>query len=202
MRIFAVMLDGPVALIEKEIINRISSKTGPFPTSLDHNLSNWHEKFYLSEERFDELVYGEYILGDPAFWRSLDANPKMVEAMNRWSLSGLVSSVLTERKAFHRIETELWCAQNNVPYGNLLLDVFGHKVQLLHHIDASFVVEQRLSDAVEIAKAGWNVYLLRSPYSAPEERELRRLEKAYRVPEGKIKYVDDPKEIDALEFIQ
>jgi len=202
MRIFAVMLDGPVALIEQAIIDRIAKKTSVFPTSIDHSLPEWYEKFHITEERYEELLYGEECLGDPAFWREIKPNTKMISAMNDWSMSGLVPSILTERKREDRLETELWMAQNHVPYSNLLLDVLGNKVSLLHHIDATFVVEQRLSDAVEIAKAGWNVYLLKTPYSRPEEKELVRLEKAYRVPQGKIKYVEQPEEIAASEFIR
>lgn len=163
MRIFGTDIDGVIALIEKNMRQRIGTELKVWPD--EKNPAFYLHDRYKEEVRAEvkKFVYSDACLGDPKFWMEAEPVEKNIEEMKKWVFNGWVPSVITGRKRTARLPTEMWLGANGVPYSNFMVDAKNKKAELLHHIDAAFMIEDRYEEALDIANAGFTSYLIRTP---------------------------------------
>jgi hypothetical protein len=159
MKVFATDIDGCIADFDQALISAISVKFDVYP--------NYEIPAFKVYDRYDcpeapeikrwireELMQEEFIYLQP--------NPirENVEVMTQWVFDGWVPSVVTARGLHSALVTELWLAQNHVPYSNLLFAAGGKKGELCKHLNATFLIEDNVREAWDASIHMERVYLL------------------------------------------
>jgi uncharacterized HAD superfamily protein len=169
LKIFASDIDGCLANTELGITERAKKYFGVSDSDIYRSKSHlgWHHSFGVPKDEWDQFFLSNDCWSDPRLVLEAEPITQNIIEMNKWVLGGWVPSLITSRTRDLRLATEAWCAKHHVPYGNLLVDAQHKKVDLMHHIDASFIVEDNIFEAVSCANAGFRSYLLETHYNLP-----------------------------------
>lgn len=201
MKVFGTDLDGCVAdtasVIDYEFRKEFKV----------HNVVN--EEAYYSWEKYgvDEEVGAPFVrslLDGLVLWRDSKPIHKNIAEISRWTMTGMVPSVITGRNISDRIITEFWMAQHNVGYSNLVMGVKDDMKGLFaKHLDCSFFIEDLPAAAFNVAEYGVKVYVIRQPYNRWMERKKEIGSDPSRMLDWDlITFVDDYTQIAELEKIK
>lgn len=120
--------------------------------------------------------------------------PKNIEELNKWAWAGAVISIVCPRENKHRMLTELWLAQNQVPYSNLLFNFSLDSVPLLlEAIDAQVYIdaEPMYAGMATETVPTVNTYLLRTYWNRNMMEELDEMAVERGVEIVKVDYLDE-----------
>lgn len=198
MRVFAVALDGPLAEYSRGLHNYLSdiyTDTEPDLTKAPLN-DRWFVEADEMERHVNDFVNSAMQIN------KLKCNREAADEMSRWSMGGMVPSILADRKCETRMVTELWLSQNFVPYSNLLFEVFGDEPALCRHIDADFYVDWDIWAAADVAMTGIKSYVVRDVFNESFMYMADGLRKSLNVLDGMMTIVNSFEEIRVLEGIR
>jgi hypothetical protein len=160
VRVFGTDLDGCLAHTGEAIESRFYDEFGEIAVCKE---GSWAVKYptipYANLKGFLRDIFA-----NPSFLLDAVADDENIAEMNKWVLAGMVPSIITRRDPATRAVTELWLARNNVPYSNFLLGVTD-KGRACWHVDASFMIEDGMTEARTVADMGIKCYVVRTPYN-------------------------------------
>lgn len=201
MKVFGTDLDGCVA-DSASIIDYEFRKKFSVHKVVDEEAFNSWDKYGVGEEVGAPFVRS--LLDGLVLWRDSKPIRKNIAEISRWTLTGMVPSVITGRNLQDRIITEFWMAQNDVGYSNLVMEAKDDMKGLFaKHLDCSFFIEDKPEAAFNVAEYGIKVYVIRHPYNAWMERQKEIGSDPSRTLDWDlITFVDDYTQIAELEKIK
>lgn len=176
MRVFAIELDGPLAQKEAAIMSHLFEVYEA--TGFDFGHITWAQR--INKPAVEVAEHITKALELDSFWQDFKCNKPVAEEMSRWAFAGLVPSVVCRRPKAIRINTELWLAQNYVPYSNLLFtDLIEDVSRALGYVDAEFLITSNAFVAEDVSRFNKdiNVYIMRDVYNSASLRNLSKVSK-------------------------
>lgn len=185
MKVIAVNIDNVLADNESAISRYLYER---YADIFDFDVYDSVEKSWMAfQEAYPDkaLATATELIEEGKLYDLAKPITKNIEELNKWAWAGAVISIVCPRSNKHRLMTELWLAQNNVPYSNLLFNFDYSNVEvLLESIDAQvyvdsepglvgMVAETVPSLSAYFVRTVWNKDMVPQFLDMLEEREAR-----------------------------
>jgi len=178
MKVIAVNIDNVLADTESALSAYLYDK---FADVFDFDKFDNHEEGWQAfalEHPEKAMIAAEELIEGGKLYNLAKPITKNIEELNKWAWAGAVISIVCARSNKHRLLTELWLAQNQVPYSNLLFNIDYINVDtLLASIDAQVYVDSEPGFVGLAAETlpSLSAYLLRTFWNdrmVPEFQEM------------------------------